>query len=118
MGWSAAVREVWVASLVGRPRGGGGRFRRPWLGGRLFYVRCAYVGVRYCTVAARVRSLVCTSWRRGKQDMYYLNSKRDISIQKPNGDFFARGALDLNLGGGGGRTRINTNGRYYNLPQI
>ena len=76
----------------------------------------------YVTVAARVHSLVCThgvrALRRGKQDMYYLNSKRDISIQKPNGDFFARGALDLNLGGGGGRTRINTNGRYYNLPQI
>ena len=33
MGWSAAVREVWVASLVGRPRGGGGRFRLPWFGG-------------------------------------------------------------------------------------
>ena len=36
---------------------------------------------------ACVCSLVCTSCRLGKQDMYYLNSKRDISIQKLNGDF-------------------------------
>jgi len=68
-------------------------------------------------VAARVRSLVCTSCEAWKA-RYYFNSKRDISIQKPNGNLFARGVLDLNLGGGGGRTRINTNGRYYNLPQI
>ena len=35
------------------------------------------VFVRWCVRAVR----------RGKQDMYYLNSKRDISIQKLNGDF-------------------------------
>ena len=33
MGWSAAVRGVCLASLVGWPRGGWGRFRPPWLGG-------------------------------------------------------------------------------------
>ena len=33
MGWYAAVREVWVASLVGRPRGGGEGFgRHGWVG--------------------------------------------------------------------------------------
>ena len=101
---------------MGEVFGGHGRVGLFVCGGRLFYVWCTYVRYRGC-----VRSLVCTSCEAGKQDMYYLNSKRGtvcISIQKPNGDFFARGALDLNLGGGGGRTRINTNGRYYNLPQI
>ena len=32
MGWSEVVREVWVANLIGRSRGDGGRFRRPWSG--------------------------------------------------------------------------------------
>ena len=34
-----------------------------------------------------VRWCVRVVGRLGKQDMYYLNSKRDISIQKLNGDF-------------------------------
>ena len=32
MGWSEVMREVWLDDLIGRPCGGGGRFRRPWLG--------------------------------------------------------------------------------------
>ena len=31
MGWSEVVREVSMDDLIGRPRGDGGRFRRPWL---------------------------------------------------------------------------------------
>ena len=33
MGWSEIVREFWVADLIGRPRGDGGRFWPPWLVG-------------------------------------------------------------------------------------
>ena len=33
MGWSEVVREVSMDDLIGRPRGDGGRFRPPWLGG-------------------------------------------------------------------------------------
>ena len=46
------------------------------------------------------------------------NGYYDIFIQKPKDDLFASGTPDLNLGGGGGRRRINTNDRYYNLPQM
>ena len=73
-----------MASLVGRPRVGGGRFRRPWLGGRLFYVRCFYVGVRYCTVAARVRSLVCTSCEAWKARYVLFEFKARYAFQFKN----------------------------------
>ena len=58
MGWSAVVREVWVASLVGRPRGGGGRFRLPWLGG----VGCSWGSV-LCVVVLYVCYPMYTQWR-------------------------------------------------------
>ena len=32
MGWSEVVREVWLADLIRRPCGDGGRFWPPWLG--------------------------------------------------------------------------------------
>ena len=32
MGWSEVVGEVSMDELIGRPRGDGGRFRRPWSG--------------------------------------------------------------------------------------
>ena len=42
MGWSAAVREVWVADLIRRPRGDGGRVRPQWLGGVGCSLRLAF----------------------------------------------------------------------------
>ena len=72
--------------VMGEGFGGHGQVGLVVCGGRLFYVWCTYyVHTRYRV--ACVCSLVCTSCRLGKQDMYYLNSKRDISIQKLNGDF-------------------------------
>ena len=64
-------------------------------GGRLFYVWCTYVPTpreREEYLGTLLWRRVFVRWcvqavRRGKQDMYYLNSKRDISIQKLNGDF-------------------------------
>ena len=104
MGWSADIREVWVASLAGRPRDGGGRFRLPWLGGvgcswgsAFLWLWCMYVTlnsgacVPYDTIPMFVRwcaNIILIQAR-------YLNSK--------TGDLFPRGALDLNLGGGGGK---------------
>ena len=68
--------------VMGEGFGGHGRVGLVVCGGRLFYVWCTVtvwrVFVRWC---------VRVVGRLGKQDMYYLNSKRDISIQKLNGDF-------------------------------
>ena len=57
MGWSAAVREVWVAGLIRRPRGDGGRFRRPWSGG----VGCLWWSAFLCVVY--LCTYVVTVWR-------------------------------------------------------
>ena len=46
----------------------------------------------YVTVTARVRSLVCTSCEAWKA-RYYFNSKRDISIQKPNGNILIQSEI-------------------------
>ena len=75
MGWSAAVREVWVADLIRRPRGDGGRFRRPWSGGvgclrwwwsaflcvvyLCTYVTVWRVFVRWCVRAVGLESKIC-----------------------------------------------------------
>ena len=42
MGWSEVVGEVSMDELIGRPRGDGGRFRRPWLVGVGCSLRLAF----------------------------------------------------------------------------
>ena len=81
MGWSAAVHEVWVDSLVGRPRGSGGRFRLPWSGGvgcswgSAFFVVVVYMYVTLhsgACVPMFVHWCVC---ERRKKDIILIQSK-------------------------------------------
>ena len=42
VGWVEVVHEVWVADLIGRPRGDGERFRPIWFGGVGCSLRLAF----------------------------------------------------------------------------
>ena len=49
MGWSEVVREVSMDDLIGRPRGDGGRFWRPWSGWVGFFMcGVSYLPWRVC----------------------------------------------------------------------
>ena len=69
MGWSEVVREVSMDDLIGRPRGDGGRFWRPWSGWVGFFmcgvltVARVYLSLYNIYVRSLVRLRACLLFR-------------------------------------------------------